>query len=176
MAVMEWYNMATNMAVIGVYGKSWKNADYPWKRNWKNCNGSKVMAKSKYTLKSGPFSFVFWPEISTSLRDPLGCSDLSQIFFGSSPIATELDKIVAEIIWNCIFETPPILILAVWQVVGLWNLLMDLLVIPEADPLIQPIVRGTWLIGGAGGQEWSCLQKRLSGRIPGSECGQRLLS
>ena len=56
------------------------------------------MAKSKYTLKSGPFSFVFWPEISTSLRDPLGCSDLSQIFFGSSPIATEWDKIVAEII------------------------------------------------------------------------------
>ena len=29
MAVMEWHNMATNMAVIGVYGKSWKNADYP---------------------------------------------------------------------------------------------------------------------------------------------------
>ena len=56
------------------------------------------MAKSKYTLKSGPFSFVFLPEISTSLRDPLGCSDLSQIFFGSSPIATEWDKIVAEII------------------------------------------------------------------------------
>ena len=56
------------------------------------------MAKSKYTLKSGPFSFVFWPEISTSLRDPLGCSDLSQIFFGSSPTATEWDKIVAEII------------------------------------------------------------------------------
>ena len=98
MAVMEWYNMATYVVVIGVYGKSGKNADHPWKRNWKNCNGSKVMAKSKYTLKSGPFSFVFWPEISTSLRDPLGCSDLSQIFFGSSPIATEWDKIVAEII------------------------------------------------------------------------------
>ena len=29
MAVMEWHNMATNMVVIGVYGKSWKNADYP---------------------------------------------------------------------------------------------------------------------------------------------------
>ena len=29
MAVMEWYNMATNMAVIGVYGKSRKNADHP---------------------------------------------------------------------------------------------------------------------------------------------------
>ena len=35
------------------------------------------------------------------------------------------------------------LILAVWQVVGLWTLKMDLLVIPEADPQIQPIVRGT---------------------------------
>ena len=98
MAVMEWYNMAKNMVVIGVYGKSGENADHPWKRNWKNCNGSKVTARSKYTLKSRPFSFVFWPEISTSLRDPLGCSDLSQFFFGSSPIATEWDKIVAEII------------------------------------------------------------------------------
>ena len=56
------------------------------------------MAKKKFILKLGPFSFVFWPEISTSLRDPLGCSDLSQIFFGSSLIATEWDKIVAEII------------------------------------------------------------------------------
>ena len=56
------------------------------------------MAEKKFTLKLGPFSFVFWPEISTSLRDPLGCSDLSQIFFGSSLIATEWDKIVAEII------------------------------------------------------------------------------
>ena len=56
------------------------------------------MAKKKFTLKLGPFSFVFWPEISTTLRDPLGCSDLSQIFFGSSPIATDWDKIVAEII------------------------------------------------------------------------------
>ena len=33
MAVMEWYNMATNMVVIGVYGKSGKNADHPRKRN-----------------------------------------------------------------------------------------------------------------------------------------------
>ena len=56
------------------------------------------MAKSKFLMKLGPISFVFWPKISTSLRDPLGCSDLSQIFFGSSPIATEWDKIVAEII------------------------------------------------------------------------------
>ena len=29
MAVMEWLNMATNMAVIGVYGKSRINADSP---------------------------------------------------------------------------------------------------------------------------------------------------
>ena len=56
------------------------------------------MAKSKYTLKSGPVSFVYWPEISTSLRDPLGCADLSQIFVGSSLVVREWDKIVAEII------------------------------------------------------------------------------
>ena len=29
MAVMEWYNMATNMVVIGVYEKSGENADHP---------------------------------------------------------------------------------------------------------------------------------------------------
>ena len=29
MAVMEWYDMATNMAIIGVYGKIRKNADHP---------------------------------------------------------------------------------------------------------------------------------------------------
>ena len=29
MAVMEWHNMATNMAVIGVYGKSRINAHSP---------------------------------------------------------------------------------------------------------------------------------------------------
>ena len=56
------------------------------------------MAKSKCSMKLGPISFVFWPTISMSLRDPLGRSDLSQFFFGSSPIATEWDKIVAEII------------------------------------------------------------------------------
>ena len=52
------------------------------------------MAKSKF----GPFYFVFWPEISTNLRAPLGCSDLFQKNFGSSPIATEWDRIVAKII------------------------------------------------------------------------------
>ena len=49
-------------------------------------------------MKLGPISLLFWPKISTSLWDPLGCSDLSQIFFGSSPVATNLDKTVAEII------------------------------------------------------------------------------
>ena len=56
------------------------------------------MANSKFALKLGQISLLFWPKISMSLWDPLGCSDLSQIFFGSSPVATEWDKIVAEII------------------------------------------------------------------------------
>ena len=68
------------------------------KKELKNCNGSKVMAKSKFSLKLGSISFEFSPKISTSFRDPLGCSDLSQIFFGSSPVATDWDKTVAEII------------------------------------------------------------------------------
>ena len=29
MAVIEWYNMATNMVVIGVYGKIRKNVGHP---------------------------------------------------------------------------------------------------------------------------------------------------
>ena len=56
------------------------------------------MAKAKFMLKLGLISFVLWPKISTSLRDPLGCSDLYQIFFGRSLGATEWEKTVAEII------------------------------------------------------------------------------
>ena len=43
-------------------------------------------------------SFVFWPNISTGLWDSLGYSDLSQTFFGSSPLVIYWDKIGAEII------------------------------------------------------------------------------
>ena len=56
------------------------------------------MAKSKFALKLGPISLLFWPKISTSLWDPLGCSDLSQFLFGSISIVIEWDKIFAEII------------------------------------------------------------------------------
>ena len=79
----------------------WKDQEKcrsPMKTELKKLQRFKSYGQKKFTLKLGPFSFVFWPEISTSLRDPLGCSDLSQIFFGSSLIATEWDKIVAEII------------------------------------------------------------------------------
>ena len=37
LAIMAWLNMATNMAIIGVYGKSRKNVDHLRKQNWKNC-------------------------------------------------------------------------------------------------------------------------------------------
>ena len=56
------------------------------------------MSKSKFTPKREPFSFVFWHNISTSLMDQLGCLDLPQFVVGSSPVASEWDKIVAEII------------------------------------------------------------------------------
>ena len=52
-AVMEWHNMATNIAVIGVYGKSRINAISPRKWIYNNCNGSKVMAKSKEAVALG---------------------------------------------------------------------------------------------------------------------------
>ena len=50
------------------------------------------MAKSKLMMILRPVS------LSTSLWDPLGFSDLSQSFFGSSPVATDWDKTVAEIV------------------------------------------------------------------------------
>ena len=56
------------------------------------------MAKTKKFSDFMAICFVFWANISTGLWDPLGCSDLSQIFFGSSPTGIEWDKIVAEII------------------------------------------------------------------------------
>ena len=59
-----------------------------------------IFLASKFMMKIGPISLLFWPKISTSLWDPLGCSDLSQIFFVSSPVATDCDKTVAEIIYK----------------------------------------------------------------------------
>ena len=98
LAIMANFVMATNMAIMGLFLKKSKNADQARKPfvNWSN--SVKVMAKTKKFSDFLAISFVFWANISTGLWDPLGCSDLSQIFFGSSPIATEWDKIVAEII------------------------------------------------------------------------------
>ena len=56
------------------------------------------MAKTKNFSDLMAIRFVFWANISTGLWDPLGWSDLSQIFFGSSPTGIEWDKTVAEII------------------------------------------------------------------------------
>ena len=56
------------------------------------------MAKAKNFLDFLAISFVFWVNISSGLGDPLGYSDLSQKFFGSSPTGIEWDKSVAEII------------------------------------------------------------------------------
>ena len=96
---------------MGVFLKRSNNADQTRKLfvNWSN--GEKVMAKTKNFSNLFAISFVFWANISTGLGDPLGCSDLSQIFFGSSPTGIEWDKIVAEIIiTNFVFlrhPTPP---------------------------------------------------------------------
>ena len=38
LAIMAQLDMATNMPIIGVYGKNRKNVDHPQKRNWKKCN------------------------------------------------------------------------------------------------------------------------------------------
>ena len=37
MAIRAQLDMATNMPIIGVYGKNRKNVDHPRKRNWKKC-------------------------------------------------------------------------------------------------------------------------------------------
>ena len=43
-------------------------------------------------------SFEFMAYFSTGLRDPLKCSDLSQILFGIYPYIVKWDKRVTEII------------------------------------------------------------------------------
>ena len=72
------------------------------------------MAKTKNFSDFMAICFVFWANISTGLWDPLGCSDLSQIFFGSSPKDIEWDAIVTEIIiktFVCFFRNPTVLII-----------------------------------------------------------------
>ena len=98
LAIMAKLDMAINMGVMGVFLKRSQNADQTRKPfvNWSN--GVKVMAKTKNFSDFMAICFVFWANISTGLWDPLGCSDLSQIFFGSSPTGIEWDKIVAGII------------------------------------------------------------------------------
>ena len=36
LAIMAQLDMATNMPIIGVYGKNSKNVDHPRQRNWKS--------------------------------------------------------------------------------------------------------------------------------------------
>ena len=98
LAIMAKLDMAINMGVMGVFLKRSQNADQTRKPfvNWSN--GVKVMVKTKNFSDFMAICFVFWANISTGLWDPLGCSDLSQSFFGSSPTGIEWDKSVAEII------------------------------------------------------------------------------
>ena len=98
-AVMEYYEMALNIVFMGVFLKSSKNPDQTWKKFGNRSNGLKVMAKTKNFSDFMAIRFVFWANISTGLWDPLGCSDLSQIFFGSSPLVIYWDKI-GDRCWN----------------------------------------------------------------------------
>ena len=85
LAIMAKLDMAINMGVMGVFLKRSQNADQTRKPfvNWSN--GVKVMAKTENFSDLMAICFVFWANISTGLWDPLGCSDLAQNFFGSSP-------------------------------------------------------------------------------------------
>ena len=96
-AVMEYHELAQNMVFMGVFLKNRKNADQTskWFTNWSN--GQKFTAKTKKFPDFRAISFEFWAKISTGLWDPLGCSDLSPIFFGSLPAVMDWDKIVAQI-------------------------------------------------------------------------------
>ena len=95
--IAENYELALNMVFIGVFLKSSKNPDQTWKKFGNRSNGLKVMAKKKKISNFMAISFVLWANISTGLWEPLGYLDLSQSFFGSSPILIEWDKL-AEII------------------------------------------------------------------------------
>ena len=64
LAVMTWLHMTMTIADIFVYAKNRENVDQQWKWNWKICIGSKVMAKTKSTLKLWPFPLYFCPLFS----------------------------------------------------------------------------------------------------------------
>ena len=98
LAIMAKLDMAINMGVMGVFLKRSQNADQTRKPfvNWSN--GLKFMAKTKNFSDFMAICFVFWANILTGLLDPLRCSYLSQILFGSSSTVIQWDKIVAEII------------------------------------------------------------------------------
>ena len=99
LAIMAKLDMAINMGVMGVFLKRSQNADQTRKPfvNWSN--GVKVMAKTKKFSNFLAISFVFWSNISTGLGDPLGCSDLSQNFFGSSPTGIEWEIIITTFVF-----------------------------------------------------------------------------
>ena len=58
-AVMARSDMAMNMVHNGFYAKTYINMNHLWKRNWKICIGSKVMAKTKSGVKFWPFPLYF---------------------------------------------------------------------------------------------------------------------
>ena len=49
------------------------------------------MAETKNIPDFQTISSLFWANISTGLRSPLGCLELLQFFFGSSPMVIEWD-------------------------------------------------------------------------------------
>ena len=57
--------MVSDILDIGVYTKNKKNLDQQWKRKWKMCIGSKVMAKTKLTKKLLPCPLYFGPKVAT---------------------------------------------------------------------------------------------------------------
>ena len=65
MAIMEWYDMATNMAVIGVYWKSGEKGRSPMKTELKKLHQVKSYSQIKIDSEIMAISFVFLPHFGT---------------------------------------------------------------------------------------------------------------
>ena len=83
-AAGEYYEWASNMAIMGIFLKKNKKAERVCKLNlWLNS-----YSQHKKYLRFFLISVVVWVNISSGLRDPLGYSDSSTNVFGSSLIVS----------------------------------------------------------------------------------------
>ena len=71
LAMIAWLDMALNMVHVVFYASSRINVHQQWKRNWKICIGSNVMAKKKIGCQILAISFVFLALLRPKMAIPV---------------------------------------------------------------------------------------------------------